>query len=186
MTEQETRADHEFADLQTSEDIGTYAESLLDSSSTVHIEHDDALKDLGIKDSDSLSRHSENYDDILKNYTNHVSETLKSKRNMKLAFFIVALSTMGLTVLSIAACVIIIAINAQNESFDVQDYIVPVVSALVSFLTTFIVIPKIIAEYLFNSNEDSVMKDIVSSIQDYDKFIRNDLHKSSSDSDDHR
>lgn len=70
----------------------------------------------------------------------------------------------------------------QDTDFNVQDYIIPVVTAISSFLTVFIIIPKIIAEYLFNSSEDAVMKDIVSIIQDYDKYVRDNLSKSSTDS----
>lgn len=44
-----------------------------------------------------------------------------------------------------------------------------VLPALVSFLTVFFDIPKVITEYLLNSEEEKYMSEIIKNIQNYDK-----------------
>ncbi len=144
----------------------------LTSNSAVLVPNDSALRD---KDYENLGKHGQQYTEILDTYSKHLNKTLSLKRLMKKVFFWVAVGIMGFCILGIIAFVIVVAANAKNENFNIQDYIVPLFTSITSFLTVFIVIPKIIAKYLFNSNEDDVMKNVVSSIQDYDKFVRGDL-----------
>lgn len=161
-------------------DVNELAGFLIQSNS-VRVNNDDEL--LEVRDKTSLKKHSRNYDSILNEYTSHVEKTLKNKRFMKMFFFWLSISVMILCVIFIICSVLFVIYEyKQNTDFNVQDYIIPVVTAISSFLTVFIIIPKIIAEYLFNSSEDAVMKDIVSIIQDYDKYVRDNLSKSSTDS----
>lgn len=44
-----------------------------------------------------------------------------------------------------------------------------VVPALAAFLTVFLVIPKVVTEYLFNAEEEKYMSEIIRNIQNYDK-----------------
>lgn len=46
-----------------------------------------------------------------------------------------------------------------------------VLPALVSFHTVFFVIPKVITEYLLNSEEEKYMSEIIKTIQNYDRAI---------------
>lgn len=138
----------------------------------IRVKSDDDLKK---RDIDSLKKHTDDYDTILNSYSDHVSKTLKSKRIMKCVFFWLSFSIMSLFSLLIIACPILFLIKPTTGNARLLDYIVPAITALTSFLTVFIVIPKIIAKYLFNSNEDTVMKDVVSSIQKFDKYVRNGL-----------
>ena len=39
-------------------------------------------------------------------------------------------------------------------------------------MTAFIVIPKIIAEYLFNTSDETNFTDIIKNMQEYDKSVR--------------
>ena len=137
------------------------------------------LNDEGLRQNDinSLGKHIRNYDDILYNYAKHVDKTLRHKRIMKFWFFLISLSIMFICMLSTAICVVFLCVSIYNGSFDVMDFLTPTVTAIISFLTVYIIIPKIIAKYLFNSKEDKEMKSIIVSIQKYDKYIRNSLHK---------
>lgn len=132
--------------------------------------------DLRKVDMDSLSKHIKDYDDILRNYAKYVDETLSQKRKMKNMFFIVSILTMIFCVIIVAICVKCLLDNFYNPEINALNYIVPTLTAIASFLTVYIIIPKIIAKYLFNSKEDKAMKDIISSIQEYDKYIRDSLH----------
>lgn len=124
-----------------------------------------------------MKRHSINYDEILSDYTTHVNKTLKSKRIMKIIFFVISVSIMVLSIIFLIWGGFFVASQSKSENFNIQDYLIPAISALTSFLTVFIIIPKIIAKYLFNSKEDSAMKDVIESIQNYDKNVRKELIK---------
>ena len=52
-----------------------------------------------------------------------------------------------------------------------------IISALISFVATTIVIPTRVAEYLFNPQETQQIGEIIKIIQTYDKIVRNDLLK---------
>lgn len=47
----------------------------------------------------------------------------------------------------------------------------------VSFASVFIVLPKIIAEYLFNTSDEKNMVDIIKNMQEYDKSLRENIKK---------
>lgn len=154
--------------------------SILNRATSVRLKNDNQLLDG--RDRTSLKMHSYNYDNILNSYTIHVSKTLNTKRIMKNVFFWLSFTIMTLFSLAVVACPIIFLIKSKTVEVNILDYIAPAITELTSFLTVFIVIPKIITKYLFNSNEDNVMKDIVSSIQKYDKYVRNNLQNKSDDS----
>ena len=46
---------------------------------------------------------------------------------------------------------------------------------MVALITVFIVLPKIMTKYLFDTEEEKNIYSIVKQIQDYDKIIREDL-----------
>ena len=148
---------------------------LLDSQ---QLRSDDDLEDLALK---SLGKHTQDYDTILRNYSTHVEKTLQHKRIMKVIFFGLSVFTMLSCVALIVVCIGILLFNIPKENFDVIDYIAPTITAITSFLTVYVIIPKIIAKYLFNSKEETAMKDIITSIQNYDKFLRDSLHQKDND-----
>lgn len=147
-------------------------------SSDNKVENDSGLnRDLREKDIDSLGNHINDYDNILRNYSNHVDKTLYHKRIMKICFFTMSiLIVIACTVITII-CIICLLCNIGDTNFNIIDYIIPTITSITSFLTVFIIIPKIIAKYLFNSKEDESMKEIISSIQEYDKYIRGSYSK---------
>lgn len=68
-----------------------------------------------------------------------------------------------------------IFVRFNNASDITWEVIVSVVTVLVptisSLIVAFLKIPKIIAEYLFNINEDNLMNSIIKNIQKYDKVM---------------
>lgn len=141
-------------------------------SSNNQIKNDDGLRD---RDINSLTQHINDYDDILRNYAIHVDKTLKHKRRMKITFFAISIITMLACISIIVVFIAHLLKNSCDENFDALNYIAPAITSITSFLTVYIIIPKIIAKYLFNSKEDESMKAIISSIQKYDKYIRDSL-----------
>lgn len=47
-----------------------------------------------------------------------------------------------------------------------------IIAALVSLIGTFMVVPQMITEYLFNKEEEQHLTNIISKIQEYDRDIR--------------
>ena len=68
-------------------------------------------------------------------------------------------------------------INTPKKDLDhiksIIDLLAALVPSLVSLITSFIVIPKVIAKYLFNIKEENSMVEIIKSLQSYD----DDLYK---------
>ncbi len=48
---------------------------------------------------------------------------------------------------------------------------------IVAFLSTFIVLPRIIASYLFNNKEEGYLVNIITYMQKYDKSVREKINE---------
>ena len=142
-------------------------------SNILTVKNDEEL--LEASDEKSLKEHSKNYDTILLNYTSYLEKILNSKRIMKNFFFWMSFSIMIICILCMVILIFVAISLANNENFDITNYIIPFCTSIISFLTVFMIIPKIIAKYLFNNNEEAVMQTIIASIQEYDKYIRTQL-----------
>ena len=107
----------------------------------------------------NITNHNNKFTKLLESYTTFVSTTLDKKIKMKSYFFwlsfIVLIVVVLITIISLA----IVIFSASKDNFEIQNYILPIVTAIATFLTSLI-----IAEYLFNSNVESVMKDIKNDI----------------------
>ena len=62
--------------------------------------------------------------------------------------------------------------TVENNEVSTDTLIVTMVNTIISFLSSFIVLPKIIAEYLYNSDEEKDMTELIKNIQERDKTIR--------------
>ena len=154
--------------------LSEFIRLLENTTITTKITDDEQLQK---SDFESLKNHSNEYDSILKNYSKHVEKTLKEKTTMKKCFFWLSFIIMSLSVISILICSSYMLYHIHSGKIDIGNYILPAISSLISFLTVFIIIPKIIAKYLFNSKEDSAMRGIIADIQKYDKYIRDKYKK---------
>lgn len=134
-------------------------------------------KELHKTDEESMANHSHEYDKLLTAYTSFVEKTLETKRNMKKIFFNFSMIVMIISSIFVALSVILIFVGYFWFDINFKDCLLACITSITSFLTVFIVIPQIIAKYLFNSGEESIMKDIVSGIQEYDKTIRKKLNR---------
>ena len=116
-------------------------------------------------------QHEASYTEILKAYTKSIQKTLCWKFWFKVAMFF--LSYALLIAVSVWLFFALKGSVASKEAveavFDWKEWLVSIGPVVVSFLTVFIVIPKVITEYLFNSEEEKYMSEIIKNIQDYDK-----------------
>lgn len=162
--------------MSKKDDMNTFFRSVTPKiRSSEQLKNDKAL--LGSTDANSMKEHSREYDKLLRSYTTYVEKTLKFKRITKNMFFWSSLFILIISVICMFICICLALHNIQHENFVYVDYIIPCATSFLSFLTVFIIIPKIIAKYLFNSREEAIVKDIIASIQEYDKQIRKNLDK---------
>lgn len=114
-----------------------------------------------------IDKHEALYTDILKTYTDNINKTLLAKHEYKQCFFWVSIIILITTFILLAG--VLGSISSGTIHTDFLGYIPLIASTTITFLTIFIVIPKIITKYLFNSEEEKYMYQIIKSIQDYDK-----------------
>lgn len=63
----------------------------------------------------------------------------------------------------------------QHLIFQINN-IISIISAIsIAFVSSFMIIPKIITNYLFNLNEEKNMMEIIQNIQKHDLNIRQDI-----------
>lgn len=128
-------------------------------------------------------KHSENYTKLIETYVNSVSRNFTVKIFLKIIFFVITmLILLGIV---IAFCVISIniskAIKRDNITLTTITGIISVmIPAISSLIVALLKIPEIIAEYLFNTEEDYFMNEIIRNIQEHDKAMYAMNHKADS------
>lgn len=112
-------------------------------------------------------KHETAYTTILDAYAANIVQTLDKKRTFKTQVFWLAF---GLLVVAFLLLVGLLAVLICCKPFaGIAEWCSVMIPAMVSFVTVFIVIPQVITEYLFNSEEEKYMSEIIKNIQNYDK-----------------
>lgn len=130
------------------------------------------------KDIVSVQKHNISYDQLLQVYTNHISQVLSLKLDMKKDFYdfckgILIFVTLGF--LSICAILFTCYLHGVIPSDD--KFKIFFSSTFATFFTSFISIPIIIAKYLFSPEEEKSATEIVKNMQLHDKATRKLLLK---------
>ena len=127
---------------------------------------------------DEIKKRGAKYSALLKLYVRSTSFNAASKLLFKWIFFVVTMVAFW-KMLSLFED----SINKVYKIFDgyedlneislevVLGLLTIVLPAVSSLIVAFINIPKIIAQYLFNNNEDDNMNSIIKNIQDYDRAM---------------
>ncbi|MCI8286905.1 MAG: hypothetical protein HFH89_04475 [Lachnospiraceae bacterium] len=113
------------------------------------------------------------YSEILEAYTKNAKRVLLIKVIFRIAFLLVAIGALIGTF--VMFCVTIWCILTKKVEAAYIETIVSILSAMVSLITVFIVLPKIMTKYLFDIEEEKNMYNVVKQIQDYDQVIRENL-----------
>lgn len=139
---------------------------------------DDSLKtnkdsfDMATEHKQSMLEHSEKYTNILDAFITNTTNTFEQKLKFKQHFFYFSLTSLGfVTLMFFGLSFYAITIKTDTVSVGVLSSLG---TTFVSLLSMYIIIPKIIAKYLFNRKEDKNMTTIIKSIQNYDERV--DLH----------
>lgn len=131
---------------------------------TAEKEHGEYWKQYNIRD--------ELYTLMLQQYLEeHKSKARHNKWYKGIFFFVTILILLVLVGAPMAAMILI----AMKERIELAD-IALVISGLGGIITSIIVLPKIIAEHLFPTDEDQNMIELVKKMQDNDAEIRSSFH----------
>lgn len=135
--------------------------------------------DSSLSDDDSLSHditiRSKTYSDIIESYRDYLKEslTLKNKFKSQIAWLvtIVLYVIVGVTII-----LSIIGMFYYNKSV-----IVGLLSSVISFITAFIALPKIITSYAFNKEEEENISKMVEILLPHDVTMKNFIKNKSDD-----
>lgn len=112
-------------------------------------------------------KHETAYTKILDAYADNIVQTLNKKSLFKTCVFWLTFALLAGGFLLLVGLLVILILCKPFTG--IAEWCTVVIPALVSFVTVFIVIPKVITEYLFNLEEEKYMSEIIKSIQNYDK-----------------
>lgn len=117
---------------------------------------------------DEYKRRDVLYSDMLQHYLEAHKSKAKSNKRFKFFFFWITMLILMALVGAPIAAMIIFALKSQIGYKEIAL----VISGIPGIISAIIVLPKIIAEHLFPTNEDSNMIDLVKKMQDNDAEIR--------------
>lgn len=127
------------------------------------------------KSLDAHEQYTEAYVNILNTYKDQIAASVTKKNDLKDKFFsvikFIMIILMFLFVISVIASFVLFGmmIGYQYQSVAV---ITGAITAMISSFSTMIIsifkLPKIIADYLFNKEEDQLMNEIIKNIQKYE------------------
>lgn len=125
---------------------------------------DESLKQ---NDEKHIKDHNQQYTELLKCYVDNISKTLRIKYRFKVVFF-------SFIMISIVAvfCVFLKSVNYALECGEISTAVPAVIGGFVSLISATIVLPSIIAKYLFNLDEEKDALEIIRKMQDFDKTLR--------------
>lgn len=115
------------------------------------------------------------YSSIIKEYSLSLQKDLKSKRALKIIFFsaivaiLIAITAMFIGALFKSFSLIKTTQNKDNEF--VLSLLLQAASTIAAVLASILVLPKIIANYLFDPKEENATISIIEKIQNYDSVM---------------
>lgn len=144
--------------------------SRLSESTFYEIDSDESLhKD----DRFRMRERNKQYSEILQAYAENVKRVLLIKFIFRIIFL--AVSILSLIGIFVVFCVILWLVIKSKVEIGYMEAITSIISSMVALITVFIVLPKIMTKYLFDTEEEKNVYSIVKQIQDYDKVIRENL-----------
>lgn len=127
------------------------------------------------EESSSHDRYTQAYIGILDVYRDYIEKSVKNKSRLKVCFFllvcIIMIVMIYLFYYSMQHSFILFSYMAEKQSQSasvVTGAVTALVSSFVTMTTSILVLPKIVARYLFNKKEDKSMMKIIGNIQKYE------------------
>lgn len=124
-------------------------------------------------DQQQVAEHGKNLSALLNEYTSNYRKRNSTNRWFRLVFFCVSISILiGLTIIAPGSILFLLYKEKISNFAAISGFF----TSMISMLASIIVLPKIIAEYLFSTNEDVTNAEIVKEIIKSDLEIRNKLN----------
>lgn len=130
--------------------------------------------DADLKDADlaAIRERAKTYTGYLKNYVSDYKDKAHAQKVMKGWFFAI---TMLLLLCIVVACSITLVVIARKENIKLND-VATIVTAMASAVSSFLVLPKVIAENLFPSKEEDKTAEVFSKMFEHDISLRGLYH----------
>lgn len=126
-------------------------------------------------DTSSLSKHNKQYTVLLKAYVEDYRYNSENKKKHKEDLFKIAKRLLILIPILIIIYIFVTLFLLAYNKIDFLESLPGLFVALTSLIGTFMVIPQMITEYLFNKSEEEHLTNIIGKIQEYDRNIRDGL-----------
>jgi len=107
---------------------------------------------------------NKNYSALIDTYTEYIRKTVNFKNHARLIAFIIFMS---IFIIIICFAIGVIQIIAHKENFTITD-IATVFTSATALVSSLIVIPQKIIEFIFNKEEDKYIVDLIKNTQDFD------------------
>ena len=125
--------------------------------------------DLKNADLEAVQKHTKAYSDYLEAFVSDFKLKTRNQRKMKIVFFVV---TLILLLVIIGGGVGSIFIISKKQDTALPD-VATVITAVVGAVSSFLILPKVIADNLFPSKEDDRTAEIFGKMFEHDINIRN-------------
>ncbi|WP_373244739.1 hypothetical protein [Megamonas funiformis] len=129
-------------------------------------------------DKRSMNEHNECYTRILETYSYTLEANILEKNELKKEFFYVCSGILKWIAISFIVTLIICLFNIfkyPKESFDIASIVSVMGAMATAFISSFMILPKVITRYLFNKKEEENMMNVINKIQKYDTRIRQNI-----------
>lgn len=127
------------------------------------------------REKDSYIKIDQEFNRFLHNFVDIEEKKEKQKLNLKDQFFWFIM--LGFLALMLTPLIIVIV----GRNMSSTSMIVSLITALIELVSAIIVLPKIIAEYLFNKEEDANMIQIIKNMQEYNEKKHEYIEKNHED-----
>lgn len=130
-------------------------------------------------------KYTDAYVNILETYRSQIDSSVTKKNALKEKFFISIKYVMyALTILFLVTIIgsFVLFYQMIKNDYNSVSIITGAISAIISSFVTMVLsifkLPEIIANYLFNKEEDNLMNDIIKNIQTYElNAVKHDIEK---------
>ena len=127
---------------------------------------EDPMYTLTKNDVEGLTQRSKHDSELYNAYIQYYKDKCNQNLHLKCAFFVCFMLFLKVIIIGIHAAIIILAF--VKNSIGNTEVICAVSGSAATIVTSIIVIPKIIAKYLFSTEEDAIISDLLKEIQIHD------------------
>ncbi len=130
----------------------------------------DSDNDFDAESQKQILKRDEHYTDLLEHYVKTTKERNSSKEKYKWGYFIVIMCLLVLLNVAIATTIVVLLVKC--DSAELISAVPVFITAIAGFASSIIAIPVTITKYLFSTDEDKYITDIISHTQEHDLSSR--------------